>query len=54
MYSNLVYVISGLFPPGIDEIVKAVFLCFAVFTIAGVIYCVIRIVNHLKGLIHFG
>lgn len=54
MYSNIIYVISSLFPPGLDEIVKILFVCFVIFSVAGVLTAVVAIVNHVRGLVGFG
>lgn len=54
MLTDLVYGFAGLFPPGLDSLVVILFWCFFAFSVAGVLYAVIRIVSTVKGLIHFG
>lgn len=54
MLTNLVYGFAGLFPAGLDTLVVILFRCFFVFSVAGVLYAVIRIVSTVKGLMHFG
>ena len=54
MYQNMIYVIASLFPPGVGELVKILFICFAIFTVAGVVTAVVSIVNHFRGVIGFG
>lgn len=54
MFQNMINVICGLFPRGLDEIVKALFVCFVIFSVAGVLTAVVAIVNHVRGLVGFG
>lgn len=54
MFQNMINVIASLFPPGLDEIVKILFICFVIFSVAGVITAVVAIVNRVRGLVSFG
>lgn len=54
MLADLVYNFASLFPPGLEQIVIILFYCWFTFSIAGILYAVIRVVNNVKGLFHFG
>lgn len=54
MFYEFILSLFSLFPTWMYNILITLFWCWVTFTIGGIVYCAIRIVNYVRGVIHFG
>lgn len=53
MFYRFIVTVINLFPNWLQPILYTLFWCWVTFTIGAIVYCAIKVVNYVRGVVHF-